>query len=64
MTFPKFNEWLRLKESTARKRRRRAAALGTGPSIPDAEINAHSTAAPWESEAIQKRNKKKSKKKR
>jgi hypothetical protein len=58
-----FNNWLKVKESTAFTRSRNAAALGTGPSIPDAEINSHSTARPWQSKAIKKRNKKKPKKK-
>jgi hypothetical protein len=49
-------------ESTAFTRARQAAANGTGPSIPDAEINSHDTAKPWVSKAIQKRNKKKKKK--
>ncbi|MFY4731160.1 hypothetical protein [Nitrospira sp. BLG_2] len=57
-----FMEWLKVKESTAFKRERRAAALGLGPSIPDAEINSHSTARAWEKDAIVKRNKKKKKK--
>ena len=55
----KFTDWMKVKESTAFKRERRAAALGLGPSIPDAEINSHSTAKDWEKDAIVKRNKKK-----
>ena len=58
-----FNDWLKIKESSAFTRTRTAAALGTGPSIPDAAINSRSTARPWESKAIKKRNKKKKKKK-
>lgn len=57
-----FHDWLKVKESTAFTRSRNAAALGIGPSIPDAEINSHDTARPWVSKAIQKRNKKKKKK--
>jgi hypothetical protein len=57
-----FLDWMKVKESTAFKRSRRAAAQGLGPSIPDAEINSHSTAAPWEKDAIVKRNKKGKKK--
>lgn len=57
-----FSDWMKVKESTAFKRERRAAALGLGPSIPDAEINAHSTAEPWEKDAIVKRNKRGKKK--
>ncbi len=61
---PKFSDWLKVRESTAFTRKRRAAALGIGPSIPDAEIHRHSTARPWEAEAIKKRNKKERKKKK
>ena len=57
MAVPSFTEWMNVKESTAFKRKRRAAALGLGPSIPDAEINSHSTAKEWEKDAIVKRNK-------
>lgn len=56
-----FSDWMRIKESTAFTRERNQAALGLGPSIPDAEINSHDTAKPWVSKAIQKRNKKKKK---
>lgn len=56
-----FLDWMKVKESTAFTRSRRAAALGTGPSIPDAAINSHDTARPWEKDAIVKRNKKKKK---
>jgi hypothetical protein len=54
-----FTDWL--KESTAFMRARLAAANGTGPSIPDAEINSHDTARPWVAKAIKKRNKRKKK---
>lgn len=60
----KFRDWLLSQESSAFTRTRHAAALGTGPSIPDASINSRSTATPWESKQIQKRNKKKKKKKK
>lgn len=56
-----FHDWLKVKESTAFTRSRQAAATGLGPSIPDAEINSHSTATPWVAKAIKKRNKKKKK---
>lgn len=59
----KFNDWLLARESSPATRTRNAAAKGTGPSIPDAAINSHSTASPWESKQIQKRNKKAKKKK-
>ncbi len=54
-----FIDWLKVKESTAFMRKRQAAADGTGPSIPDAEINSHDTARPAVAKAIKKRNKKK-----
>lgn len=56
----KFSDWLKVKESTAFTRSRNQAALGLGPSIPDAEINSHDTAKPWVSKAIKDRNKGKS----
>lgn len=59
-----FKEWLKIKESSAFTRRRRAAAQGTAPPIPDAAINSRSTAAPWELKNITKINKKKKKKKK
>jgi hypothetical protein len=59
-----FQDWLKVKESTAFTRTRNAAALGTGPSIPNAAINSHSTATPAVSKAIKKRNKKKCKPKK
>jgi hypothetical protein len=54
----KFNDWMKLQESSPFTRARRQAALGLGPSIPDASINSHSTARPWEVKNIKKRNKK------
>lgn len=57
-----FLDWVKIKESSAFTRKRRAAAQGLGPTIPDAEINSRSTAAPWEKDAIVKRNKKGKKK--
>lgn len=51
-------------EDSAFGRARKAAALGTGPSIPDAEINSRSTAPPWQQKAIKKRNAKKKPKKK
>jgi TfoX/Sxy family transcriptional regulator of competence genes len=64
MAIQKFSDWMKVKESTAFTRSRNAAALGTGPSIPDAEINSHDTARPWVKDAIEKRNKKDEKKKK
>lgn len=60
----KFRDWLLARESSPFTRTRKAAALGLGPSIPDAAINSRSTALPWEVEKIKKRNKKKRKKKK
>lgn len=54
----KFSDWLKIRESTAFTRTRQAAANGTGPSIPDAEIDSHDTARPCVRKAIQARNKK------
>jgi len=59
-----FTNWLKMKEASAFTRSRTAAALGTGPTIPDAQINSRSTARPWEAKAIKKRNKKKCKPKK
>jgi hypothetical protein len=62
---PSFFEWMKMKESTAFTRAREAAAglrVGKGPSIPDAEINSHSTANPAIADAIIKRNKEDKKK--
>ena len=55
-----FNNWLKMKESSAFTRTRNAAATvpPTGPSIPDAAINSRSTTTPAVSKAIKKRNKK------
>lgn len=52
-----FSDWMKLKESTAFMRARKQAALGLGPSIPDAEINSHDTASAWQKDAIVKHNK-------
>jgi len=53
-----FLNWMKIKESSAFTRKRRAAAQDLGPDITDAEINSRSTAAPWEKDAIVKHNKK------
>ena len=53
----KFSNWIKVRESTAFMRARKQAALGLGPSIPDAEINSHDTAPAWQKDAIVKRNK-------
>lgn len=60
-----FKKWLEAKinESTPFTRRRRDAALGLAPPIPDASVNSHSTAAPWEQEKLLHKKKKKKKKK-
>ena len=60
-----FLDWVKIKESTAAKRARRAAAgidIGKGPSIADAAINSYSTAPPAIKDAIVKRNKHEKKK--
>lgn len=57
MAVQTFKDWMKVKESTAFTRSRSAAASGLGPTIPDAEINAHSTATPAVRNAILKRNK-------
>jgi len=59
---PKFTDWMKVKESTAFMRARKQAALGLGPSIPDAEINSHDTPPAWVGDKIRKRNKKHKKK--
>jgi hypothetical protein len=59
-----FTNWLKMKESSAFTRSRKAAADDTGPSIPDAAINSRSTATPDIAKAIKKRNKKKCKPKK
>ncbi len=51
-----FAEFIKMKESTAFTRTRAAAALGTGPDIPDAEINSHDTAPPWQQELLKKKH--------
>ena len=56
-----FSDWVKIKESTAFMRARKQAALGLGPSIPDAEINSHDTPPAWVSNKIKKRNKKRGK---
>lgn len=53
-----FLDWMKVKESTAFMRARKQAALGLGPSIPDAAINSHDTPPAWIGDAIRKRNKK------
>lgn len=61
--FITFKDWL-AKEATAFTRAREAAANGTGPDIPDAAINSHSTAPAWQQKALlKKKGKKKGKKK-
>jgi hypothetical protein len=55
-----FKDWIITKESSAFTRSREAAALGIGPSIPDASMHSRSTASPW---MIKKKKRKKKRKK-
>ncbi len=66
MALIKYDEWLaKHQESTAFTRARREIALGLRTPTGMGSIHRHSTARPWEVEAITKRLKKKpSKKKR
>jgi hypothetical protein len=52
MRFTRFADWVLARESSPSTRLRRAAAFGLMPPIPDASINSHSTAAPWEQKAL------------
>jgi hypothetical protein len=61
MALKKFRDWL--DESSAFTRRRRDAALGLAPPIPDASMHSRSTASPFEVEQSKKGKKKKRKKK-
>jgi hypothetical protein len=54
-----FWDWLAVQEDSAFGRSRRAAALGLGPSIPDAEINSRNTAPAWQQEKLLGKKKKK-----
>lgn len=62
-----FLTWTAQQESTAFKRKRHDAALGLKPEIPQASIHSHSTATPFEVDALTKdkkpAKKRKSKKK-
>jgi hypothetical protein len=69
MSFLKFSDWVVARESSAFTRLRSAAALGLMPPIPDASINSHSTATPFQQKAlkgkgVRKKKKKKGKKRR
>lgn len=56
-----FKDWMKVKESTAFTRTRSQAAKGIGPDIPDAGINSHDTAPPWQQQAFKKKHHKKKK---
>jgi hypothetical protein len=65
MEFIKFSDWVLARESSPFTRLRSAAALGLMPPIPDAAINSHSNATPFQQKALKgKGNKKKKKKSR
>lgn len=61
-----FSDWVSLfvKESSPQTRLRYDAALGLKPPIPDAAINSHNTAPPWQVPKLKKKNKKKKRKKK
>ena len=62
MALMSFEEWrAQQNESSPATRLRRDAALGLKPPIPDASINSHSTAAPWEAKRLAGKGKKKKK---
>ncbi len=63
MSYKSFGEWLQARESTAFTRARSQAAKGLGPDMPDAEINSHDTAPPWQQKLFKKKHKKGGKKK-
>lgn len=64
MALIKFKEWRQSQtESSASTRSRREIALGLRTPVGMGSLNGHSTAAPWEQEAIGKILKKKKKRK-
>lgn len=54
-----FNDWVAAQESSAFTRLRHDAALGLKPPIPDASINSHSSAPPWQVPKLKGKGKKK-----
>lgn len=64
MSFMKFSDWVVARESSPFTRLRNAAAFGLMPPIPDASINSHSTATPFQQKALKGRGVKKSRKKK
>lgn len=65
MALIKFHDWLaQQQESSASTRARREVALGLRTPTGMGNVNSHSTAAPWEQEAVEKQIKKQKKKKR
>jgi hypothetical protein len=63
MGFTRFFDWIVARESSAATRLRAAAARDQMPPIPDAAINSHSTASPFEQKSLKGKGKKKAKKK-
>ena len=57
-----WEEWLKLKESSAFTRKRSAVARGLLP--PMADGNSHSTPTPWEGKKVEEKFKKSHKKKK
>lgn len=61
MSFIKFSDWIVARESSPFTRLRRASAFGLMPPIPDASVNSHSTATPFEQKKLLKKKKRKAK---
>ena len=61
MGFTRFYDWIVARESSAATRLRSAAARDLMPPIPDAAINSHSTASPFEQKSLKGKGKKKKK---
>lgn len=64
MGFIKFSDWIVARESSPFTRLRAAAAVGLMPPIPDASINSHSTATPFQQKALKGKGVKKKRKKK
>lgn len=64
MGFIKFSDWIVARESSPFTRLRAAAAFGLMPPIPDASINSHSTATPFQQKALKGKGVKKKRKKK
>jgi hypothetical protein len=64
MAFTKFNDWLKVRESSAWTRRRKQATAGLQPDPPEAAVHSRSTAGPSEDYTKKKKKKKKGKKKK